>query len=100
MLNDVKNINAPRHTKNDSKHDINEGTKISNMISDEILNKPNDSDLILKKKSNQKDDRKSFLLYMDAKELKELDKLVAETDYSRNELILIMLNFAKKHVKF
>lgn len=96
MLNDVKNINAPRHTKNDSKHDINEGTEISN----EILNKPNDSDLILKKKSNQKDDRKSFLLYMDAKELKELDKLVAETDYSRNELILIMLNFAKKHVKF
>ena len=68
MLNDVKNINAPRHTKNDSKHDINEGTEISN----EILNKPNDSDLILKKKSNQKDDRKSFLIYMDAKELKEL----------------------------
>ena len=92
MLNDVKNINAPRHTKNDSNRDINEGTEISN--------KPNDSDLILKKKSNQKDDRKSFLLYMDAKELKELDKLVAETDYSRNELILIMLNFAKKHVKF
>ena len=96
MLNDVKNINAPRNTKINIKDDIKESTNLSNQISNETDN----FELILKKKSTQKDDRKSFLLYMAAKELKDLDKLVAETDYSRNELILIMLNYAKKHVKF
>ena len=96
MLNDVKNINAPRNTKDN----IKESKNISNQISNEISNETDNFELILKKKSTQKDDRKSFLLYMDAKELKDLDNLVAETDYSRNELILIMLNYAKKHVKF
>lgn len=104
MLNDVKNINSPSNTNNKDKDDIKENKNISNEISNEISNQiSNESDnfeLILKKKSTHKDDRKSFLLYMDAKELKDLDKLVAETDYSRNELILIMLNYAKKHVKF
>ncbi|HEY8803744.1 MAG TPA: hypothetical protein VIM42_01310 [Clostridium sp.] len=100
MLNDVKNINAPRNTKHNIKDDINENKNLSSQMPNQISNNTDDFELILKKKSTQKDDKKSFLLYMDAKELKDLDKLVAETDYSRNELILIMLNYAKKHVKF
>jgi metal-responsive CopG/Arc/MetJ family transcriptional regulator len=43
------------------------------------------------KKKSEKDEKKSFPLYMDIPVLKELDKVAKKTGYSRNELINMMI---------
>lgn len=52
------------------------------------------------KKKEDKTEKKSFPLYVDASIQKELDKIVKKTGYSRNELINMMINHCLDTLEF
>jgi hypothetical protein len=52
------------------------------------------------KKKDDKSEKKSFPLYVDAPKQKELDKVVKKTGYSRNELINMMIDFCLENIKY
>ena len=52
------------------------------------------------KKKENKIEKKPFPLYVDAQKLKELDKIVKKTNYSRNELINLMIDFCLENIEF
>lgn len=52
------------------------------------------------KKKDDKSEKKSFPLYVDAKKQKELDKVAKKTGYSRNELINMMIDFCLENIKY
>jgi len=52
------------------------------------------------KKKDDKSEKKSFPLYVDAPKQKELDKIVKKTGYSRNELINMMIDFCLDNIKY
>lgn len=52
------------------------------------------------KKKDDKSEKKSFPLYVDAPKQKELDKVVKKTGYSRNELINMMIDFCLDNIKY
>lgn len=68
---------------------------------DETINEEqNPKKFQIGKKKEDKNEKKSFPLYVDAPKQKELDKVVKKTGYSRNELINMMIDFCLENIEF
>jgi len=54
---------------------------------------------VLKKKQDDKKDKKVFNVYMMPEKLKELDKACKKSGYSRNEMVNIMIEYCLDNMK-
>lgn len=55
---------------------------------------------VIGKKQEDKADKKSFPLYMEPEKIKNLDKVCKKTNYSRNELINMMIDFCMENIEY
>ena len=85
--------------KSNIKSNIKKENKTSNLdnnIKNDIKSAEEEIDIKkfkIGKKKEDKSVRKSFPLYVDAKMQKDLDDICKKTKYSRNELILMMIQY-------
>lgn len=91
------NINLKNNIKNNIKKK-DETSILDNNIKDDVKNDTESKEqetitkkFIIGKKKEDKSVRKSFPLYVDGAMQKQLDDICKKTKYSRNELILMMI---------
>lgn len=91
-------------------NNINTNIDTEKNISGEVSTNMNDSintndnidtntKFVLRKKSDDKKDKKAFNVYMQPDLIKELDKLSKKSGYSRNELINLMCDYCVKNLE-
>ncbi|MBN1040453.1 CopG family transcriptional regulator [Clostridium botulinum] len=87
------NIDLKSNIKNNIKKE-NKTSKLNNNIKNDTENKVEETGInkfTIGKKKEDKSVRKSFPLYVDGEMQKKLDDICKKTKYSRNELILMMI---------
>lgn len=98
--------------KNNLKNNIKDNIKNENQVSESNINTnadikdqadPKDQEVTtfkIGKKQEDKNEKVQFPLYTFKPTVKELDKVVKKTGYSRNELINMMIDFCLKNIEF
>lgn len=104
------NSNMNDKFKNNLKSNIKSNIKNENetSIADTNINTNDQADPIdqpvttfkIGKKQEDKNEKVQFPLYTFKPTVKELDKIVKKTGYSRNELINMMIDFCIKNIEF
>ncbi|NFA43758.1 CopG family transcriptional regulator [Clostridium botulinum] len=87
------NIDLKSNIKNNIKKE-NKTSKLNDNIKNDTENKIEETSInkfTIGKKKEDKSVRKSFPLYVDGEMQKKLDDICKKTKYSRNELILMMI---------
>lgn len=79
-------------TTTNTKQSTSDNTK-DNITENTINDTENNRKFILRKKSNEKKDKKAFNVYMEDNLVKNLDKICKKTGHTRNELINIMCEY-------
>ncbi|AKN34260.1 hypothetical protein Ccar_25885 (plasmid) [Clostridium carboxidivorans P7] len=79
-------------------NDTNSKTNIDTNINIDTSNDTNNK-FTLKKKLDDKKEKKAFNVYMNPDLIKELDKISKKSGYSRNELINLMCEYCVKNLE-
>lgn len=88
------NVNTDQNTINNTNSSITDNT-----VNEVKNNTKTNQKFVLRKKSNDKKDKKAFNVYMEDNLVKNLDKICKKTGHTRNELINIMCEYCVENLE-